>query len=353
MEYWYCVAGELVVCANERANVVRRPKGKIDEHLLQVQGDESGDLEVGEDGDGCGAEQDELDADQHGESWSDIAGKVDELHTRMAEHFEDQHDNETKGPPITKAPIQPTREQWERHQITHTPYELWCVHCGAARAVRRNHPKKRTKAHIVPDTDTSEEGPVTISMDHMYLHDRIGKYKDETWNPTCLVVIEHRYGRCWAYRVPNKGQMEGAYWPPKRLLQDCDNCVPKGTRTILKTNQEPDVTSVQSAVQELRPKGAVPVNSPVGESGCNGRTENAIRRFQEKARALRHGLEKGIGEKLSGNSRIMAWFVRFKRGSSHEGSTMRSGTRKIWRSCTSGGAGQWGCGNRRRRGPRS
>ena len=53
------------------------------------------------------------------------------------------------------------------------------------------------------------------------------------------------------------------------------------------------------------------INSPVGESECNGRVENAVRRVQEKIRVLRHQLERNIKEPLHNNSPIMAWFVRW------------------------------------------
>ena len=52
------------------------------------------------------------------------------------------------------------------------------------------------------------------------------------------------------------------------------------TRIVFKTDQEPAMTSVQTAVQELRPKDVIPINSPVGESECNGRVEDIIRRIQ-------------------------------------------------------------------------
>lgn len=233
------------------------------------------------------------------------------MQKKVAEHFEDANDRSNAGPPIIRAPSQPTKEQWLSHQAIHTPYESWCPHGVAARALRRNHPSKRARAHVVPDTDASNDGPVAISMDYMYMHDRVGQYRDARWNPPYLVVVEHRHGRCWAYQVPNKGHMDGAHWLPKRLIQDWDNSGMKEVKTILKTDQEPAMTSVQIAVQEFRPKEVIPINSPVGESECSGRVENAIRRIQEKTRALRHPIEKGTREKLQEDTPIMTWMVRW------------------------------------------
>ena len=143
-----------------------------------------------------------------------MEAKVEELQRKVAEHFEDQNDQQKERTPIIKAPIQPTREQWDIHQITHTPYAPWRPHCVAARAVRRGHPSGQSRAHVVPDTDSSRDGPATISMDYMYMHDRVGKYKDSKFNPPYLVAVEHRYGRVWAYQVQNKGHMDGAHRLP-------------------------------------------------------------------------------------------------------------------------------------------
>lgn len=111
-------------------------------------------------------------------------------------------------------------------------------------------------------------------------------------------MVEHRHGRIWAYQTPNKGPNDEAYWVLGKLIQDWDDCGFKDVRIQLKTDQGPAVISLQGAIQDLRPKEVIPVNSPVGESESNGRVENAIRRVQEKSRALRHQLETNIKTKI-------------------------------------------------------
>ena len=73
---------------------------------------------------------------------------------------------------------------------------------------------------MVPDTDKDEKGPVKISMDYMFMHDRVGKHKETKWNPPYLVVVEHKHGRVWAYQTPNKGPHDESSWLPARLIQD-------------------------------------------------------------------------------------------------------------------------------------
>lgn len=153
--------------------------------------------------------------------------------------------------------------------------------------------------------------PGHISMDYMYLHDRTGEFSDNKFNPPYLVVVEHRYGRVWAYPVPNKGPHDEAGWLPARFVQDWSDFGFKEVKVQLETDQEPAMVSLQSAIQELRPKEVIPVNSPVGESECNGRTENAIRRVQEKARVLRHQLECNMKRRVPETSSVVAWLVKW------------------------------------------
>ena len=64
-------------------------------------------------------------------------------------------------------------------------------------------------------------------------------------------------------------------------------------------------------MQEAMPNMIIPVNSPVGESESNGRVENSIRRVQEKIRTLRHHVEQHAKIKISEQSPVMAWMVRW------------------------------------------
>ena len=163
------------------------------------------------------------------------------------------------------------------------------------------------RAGLVPDTDKSQDGPIKISIDHMYMHERAGRDVESKRDPPYLIVIEHRHGRVWAYQIPNKGHNDETSWFPARFVQDWNNCGFKGVRVQLKTDQEQAMVSLQSAVQAIRPREVIPVNSPFGESENNGRVENAIRRAQEKSRVLRHQFEEGINQKVADSSPIMAW----------------------------------------------
>lgn len=238
--------------------------------------------------------------------------KVEELHQRIAQQLEDENGEKNWKPPIIKAPHQPTDDEWARHRAIHAPYAPWCPHCVDGRVGRRQRPKQSRRSHIVLDADEGQEGPIKISMDHMYLHDRFGKHRDTQWNPPYLVVVvDHRYDRCWAYQVPSDGCQGDPHWAPTRFIQDWDIAGFKGLRIIFKMDQEPSMTSMQEAIQEARPTAIILVNSPVAESECNPVAENAIRRTQGKTIALRHHMEHGMKQKIPDGSPIMAWMSRW------------------------------------------
>ena len=242
------------------------------------------------------------------DSWDAMARKFEEFETRLAEQFEARGE-EKRETPIVKAPETPTKEEWSRHQSTRTPYAAWCPHCVAARNARRKHPAHGRKNRIVPDVENGD-GPIKVSLDYKYFHERIGKHRDIQHNPPYLVVIEHKFGRCWNHQVPNTGVNDRAHWVPKRVLQDLENSGLGKHRILLNIDQEPAIVCLQKAIQDLNPE-IVPINSPVGESACNGRVENVVRRVQEKIRILRHQIERGIGVSIPGQSAIMALLAKW------------------------------------------
>ena len=304
--------------SQSQREIIVRPF-KTDNLVAPIQGD-AGDLDKESEVEEGGVVQDGV-ADALGNEkvvdtdtrpvWEKMAEKMEDITVRVARHFEDENDQTKWKTPMIKAPQQPTEDEWMRHQLTHTPFAPWCKHCNSGRAVRANHQRCDKRAKLLPDTDKTINGSVKISMDYMYIRERVGQNKEDKQNPPYLVVVEHRYGRVWAYQTPNKGPHEEAGWLPARVIQDWNDCGFKDVRIQLKTDQEPSMVKLQTAIQDLRPKDIIPVNSPVGESESNGRVENAIRRVQEKTRVLRHQLEHNMKRRLPDISPIIAWMVRW------------------------------------------
>lgn len=53
--------------------------------------------------------------------WEKLQDKAEDLQEKVARYFEDRNDENGDKPPILKSPQQPTAEEVERHQTTHTP----------------------------------------------------------------------------------------------------------------------------------------------------------------------------------------------------------------------------------------
>ena len=245
------------------------------------------------------------------EQWRKDAEKVEDITKRVAEHLDDDNEKAAQPSTMVRPFVRPTREEHERHQLTHVPYASWCKHCAIAKAVRANHPTKGRAQVIVPDVERGMEGPTKISMDYTYFHERGDNKRVEQANPPYLVVIEHKHGRIWTYQVHNKGVMGGAHWLPKRFDSNWDNNGMKNADIQLKSDQEPSIVNIQPAVQEVRERAVIFINSPVGESECNGRVENAIGWVQEKVRVLKHQIESNTKQKLHSDPPIMPWLVRW------------------------------------------
>ena len=70
----------------------------------------------------------------------------------------------------------------------------------------------------------------------------------------------------------------------------------------------------QEEIRELRRGKTICVNSPVGESECNGRTENAVRRVEVKVGAVRSHVEDKIKATLGRKRPFATWIIRWAGG---------------------------------------
>ena len=101
------------ISKREKEIIIRPPRNN-DPDILAPINNEFGDL----DGDNETAEtQDE---------WEELADKCEDLENRIHEYLDDESNAETKNPPIVKSPPAMTKEEWERHPVTHTPFVIAC-----------------------------------------------------------------------------------------------------------------------------------------------------------------------------------------------------------------------------------
>ena len=128
-------ACEPITARRQRDPIVRPTGSNPEGYMLPIQ-EEVGDLEAKEEeGKDAVVSGDGEVSEEQGE-WRQVQRQVDDLNVRVARHFEDSNDNRGWQPPMVATPLQPTRDEWLRHQLTHTPYAAWCRRCNPARAVR-------------------------------------------------------------------------------------------------------------------------------------------------------------------------------------------------------------------------
>ena len=145
-----------------------------------------------------------------------------------------------------------------------------------------------------------------FSIDYMRMNS-----EDSEKSRATMVMVNHEDGGVFAYATPGKGIQGDRYWLPKRMAKDIDNCGSKDVRVQIKSDQEPAIVVVQEEIRELRRSKTICVNSPVGESECNGRAENAIRRVEVKVRTLRSHIESKAKTKIDMNGPIATWLIRW------------------------------------------
>ena len=80
-----------------------------------------------------------------------------------------------------KGPQKVTRQEREEHELTRSPYRLWCDVCVRARGRKRPHFRKDKSA------DSTVEDVPRISLDYYFINDRD---RQEGSNPILIVLHE-------------------------------------------------------------------------------------------------------------------------------------------------------------------
>ena len=64
---------------------------------------------------------------------------------------------------VIKDPGLPSKEEYDKHMVTHTPLRPWCPHCVRGEAVAKPHKKNH-------DRDRTENNVPVVSLDYMYMN---------------------------------------------------------------------------------------------------------------------------------------------------------------------------------------
>ena len=57
--------------------------------------------------------------------WEELADKYEQLEDKVARYFENEDKHPESGPPIVKTPTAPTKDEYDKHQVTHAPFAPW------------------------------------------------------------------------------------------------------------------------------------------------------------------------------------------------------------------------------------
>ena len=155
-------------------------------------------------------------------------GELEELQRRI-EQLEIEQSKEAAQPtPMVVNPREPSQQERDEHELTHSPSRAWCKHCQRGLARRHDHRSKKPKDKYkrkkfgeidVPDTEPSVDGIIKFSMDYMQM-----KSSTEESARYSLVFVNHEDGGVFSYSMPSTGIQGDSMWVPRRLAKDIGGC---------------------------------------------------------------------------------------------------------------------------------
>ena len=192
-------------------------------------------------------------------------------------------------------PVLPTKAEVDAHNVTHLPFRSWCSACVRGRGKSVGHRR------IGADVKADEQLP-TISIDYGFFGQQEG---DSPSTLPVFIVVDRRSKGIWIHPVPAKGVEHP--WPTKALMNNLDLMGYK--RLIMKSDQEPSITALVSAIKHGWHGEIIAEASPKGESKSNGEVERAVQSVHGLARTIKDFLEQNSGMELSPKSPLLAWSV--------------------------------------------
>ena len=154
----------------------------------------------------------------------------------------------------------------------------------------------------IPQEAKEEEQIPTISLDYGFF----GQPGDVAHNSLPVLVLRDRQSKAvWSHPVPSKGVSHP--YPAKAIMNDLDFTGYK--RIILKSDQEPSITALVSAVKHRWHGEVIPESPPKGESKSNGEVERTVQPVHGLSRTIKDCVEQQAGSALSSKSHVLAWLV--------------------------------------------
>ena len=213
-------------------------------------------------------------------------------------------------------PRLPTKAERQIHELTHWPFEDWCMQCVAARGKADPH---RRRAEDDLRMEGKAEFPV-ISMDYCFTRgltepteadkEDLRLYGGDIRGGVSLVVTDDWSRGVLALPVPGKGRSHAKYLA-EQIVRYISAC---GFSTcILKADAEPATRLLLDIVSKARQKlGFKTVVELVGpeDSQANGRVEREIQTVRGLARTLIRSVREGAQAEVDVYGPLAQWAFR-------------------------------------------
>jgi hypothetical protein len=197
---------------------------------------------------------------------------------------------EARPPKVMRDPGAPTRDEVDRHNITHLPFRPWCPSCVTGQSKDKAHRKD-----VVEDKAIDE-----VVFDYGFL----GSEGVKETLPV-QVMKDIRRGMIFAHAVPRKGLVDDH--GVGEIILDLEKLGLK--RILLKCDGENALKHIQEEVQRRRSEETILENSPVGDSRSNGKAERAVQSIVGLIRTMKSALESRSGLKFDCDHPVVPWLV--------------------------------------------
>ena len=192
------------------------------------------------------------------------------------EEEEEEESSEGRKAVGRKSPKEPTKAEREEHERTHCPYRSWCEHCVRARA-RNSHHRRQ-----VPEERLEEVKVPRIHLDYFFM----SREDEEACKNPLLVMADERSGSRYARAVGVKGlgeanSMDWLIEDMSAILKSWGHAGGTGGEIIIKSDGEPALLAVRSAVMKYHGGVIIPESPAKGEKAENGLIEEAGKTVRE------------------------------------------------------------------------
>ena len=193
---------------------------------------------------------------------------------------------------MRRNPQEPTKEEVERHRLTHVPYRSWCPECVRARA--------KATPHLIQKNPDEKNIP-TFHIDYWFMRDKAGAELVPV-----ATIRDDKSKTIKAHVVPGKGNIEGV---ADVIIQDIAK-MGYQSDVILKCDQEAALIDLVETIARRRTCGTTQVETgKTRDSQSNGVVERAIQSVEGMVRTMKLALEKKIKTFIPATHALMTWIV--------------------------------------------